>query len=446
MISQLREVEHQFDTELVIIGVHAGKFHAERETKNIRQAVLRLGIQHPVVNDRQFRIWRSYGVNAWPTLAFIDPRGHYIGAQAGELPAEDLIRVSHNIIEDFARESKINRTPIPLRPEQEIEPERPLAFPGKILATDKNRLFVSDSNHNRILSIHLDETGNEGAIEAIAGQGSAGFSDGPLQSATFRHPQGLTLIEDMLYVADTGNHAVRQIDWTQGTVNTVAGTGKQGHYRTQNGPGINTPLNSPWDVEAHAGNLYIAMAGSHQLWRYSTGNSQIQLYAGTGGEALEDGPLAEALLAQPSGLTTDGQRLYFADSEASAIRWAEYEEQGKIGTLTGTGLFDFGDIDGTGNSVRLQHPLDVAWHENRIYIADTYNNKIKVLDPDSKSVQTFAGTGKAGDRDGDSAMFYEPGGLSVSGNRLYVADTNNHKIRVVDLETRRVSTLSLQGL
>jgi hypothetical protein len=116
-------------------------------------------------------------------------------------------------------------------------------------------------------------------------------------------------------------------------------------------------------------------------------------------------------------------------------------------TLAGGDLFDFGDEDGEGDAVRLQHPLGVRYVEGYgVFIADTYNHKIKLLDPATRAVKTVAGTGKPGQADGERASFYEPGGLSYAAGKLYVADTDNHAIRVVDPATGKTSTLMLRGL
>jgi hypothetical protein len=192
--------------------------------------------------------------------------------------------------------------------------------------------------------------------------------------------------------------------------------------------------------------LYIAMAGPHQLWRMNPKTGGVVPYAGTGREDRIDGPLDRAALAQPSGITTDGKKLYFADSEVSSIRSADLNPDGVVETIVGEGLFEFGDRDGKGSVVRLQHPLGVVYHDGAVYVADTYNNKIKVVSPKDKSSQTFLGSGEGGLRDGDRATFDEPGGLSVAHGKLYIADTNNHSIRVADLKSRRVETLQLKGL
>jgi hypothetical protein len=259
----------------------------------------------------------------------------------------------------------------------------------------------------------------------------------------------MALVGDVLYVADTENHAVRRLDLKKRTVSTVAGTGAQA--REIVGPGTmrtGVPLNSPWDLVLHEGRLYVAMAGPHQLWVIDPETGAAGPYAGSGREGRLDGDLAEASLAQPSGITTDGGKLYFADSEVSSIRSADLSPRGKVETIVGLDLFEFGDRDGVGDGVRLQHPLGVAWQKGMLYAADTYNNKIKLVDPRTRRTQTLFGTGEAGLRDGASgqAQLNEPGGLSVSADRLYIADTNNHVIRVADLKTKTVSTLKLQGI
>ena len=251
-----------------------------------------------------------------------------------------------------------------------------------------------------------------------------------------------------MYVADTENHALRRIDLTAATVITLAGNGNQGHRREGFGPGFNTELNSPWDLTMHDNKLYIAMAGCHQLWVMDLELGIVGPYAGTGGESITDGPLADATLAQPSGITTDGNRLYFADSETSSIRSAELVPDGKVRTIVGLDLFIFGDTDGEGHYVRLQHPLGISHRDGALYIADTYNHKIKKIMPVPRSAETLLGTGTAGHVDGGptEAAFSEPGGLSFANGNLYIADTNNHQVRVVDIETWQVGTLEVKGL
>ena len=220
---------------------------------------------------------------------------------------------------------------------------------------------------------------------------------------------------------------------------------------------MRAPLSSPWDLYLEGGSLYVAMAGPHQIWRLDLKSRRLSVFAGSGREERRDGAREEAGFAQPSGLAGDGRTLYVADSESNIIRAvaggpappagaAPAAPAGQVRTLVGGDLFEFGDRDGAGDDVRLQHPLGVVWHGGRLFIADTYNHKVKVLDPLTRRVSTFAGTGKAGQADGARGQFYEPGGLSVARGRLYVADTNNHAVRVVDLATKQTTTLAIRGL
>jgi hypothetical protein len=304
---------------------------------------------------------------------------------------------------------------------------------------ESDRLFIADSNHNRIVISDL-----QGNVREVIGDGQPRLQDGDFETASFFRPQGLALDdENNLYVADTENNAIRLVALDDRTVRTIAGTGEQSYLTVSEVDGASSPLNSPWDVLYYDGLVYIAMAGQHQIWALDPDSGLLSVHAGSGREELQDGPLVQGGLNQPSGLSTDGTVIYFADSEASAIRTADINPDGRLVTIVGTGLFDFGDIDGTGDAVRLQHPLDVVYHENLLYVADTYNSKIKVVDPESRESKTFSGGEESGWRDGASALFDEPGGLSLGDGRLYIADTNNHVIRIADLESGGVSTLVL---
>jgi hypothetical protein len=204
-------------------------------------------------------------------------------------------------------------------------------------------------------------------------------------------------------------------------------------------------LSSPWDLQLIGRNLYIAMAGPHQIWKLNLDSNEVEIFAGSGREARLDGSLTESGFAQPSGIAAVGNTLYVADSESNIIRGIDIAG-GTVKTLVGGDLFEFGDVDATGDEVRLQHPLGIVSFGDKLLIADTYNHKIKELDPKRRRVISLFGTGKPGQADGSSPSFYEPGGLTVANGKLYVADTNNHAIRVVDLKTKQVSTLRVNGL
>src|SRR6185369_3075857 len=238
---------------------------------------------------------------------------------------------------------------------------------------------------------------------------------------------------------------IRRVDLKTRTVETIAGTGQQSREYFQTGSARSIALSSPWDLQLIGRTLYIAMAGPHQIWQMDLDKNEVSTFAGSGREARLDGPLLKSGFAQPSGIATDGTTLYVADSESNIIRRIDIAG-GDVTTLVGGDLFEFGDVDGSGDDVRLQHPLGLISFGDKLLIADTYNHKIKQLDPKRKSVTTLLGTGKPGQADGTSPSFYEPGGLAIANDKLYIADTNNHAIRVADLKTKTTSTLMIKGL
>ena len=441
IIPDLKKLEAKYAKQLVVIGVHSAKFDNEKETENIRRIIMRYEIEHPVYNDADFRVWRSYAVRAWPTQVLIDPAGYVIGSVAGEGNYEVLDQAIGKTIADFRKRGELNEDPLELSLERAKVGDLPLAFPGKVLADEaKDRLFIADSNHNRLVVTKLDGT----VIEAI-GTGKQGHADGNYQEATFYRPQGMALDGNSLYVADTENHLIRRVDLEKRLVQTIGGTGKQTYDYLKRGPGLTVALSSPWDLTIVGRTLYIAMAGPHQIWKYDLDTQEISTFAGSGREARLDGPLLEAGFAQPSGITNNGSSLFIADSESNIIREIDLRK-GEVKTLVGGDLFEFGDVDGSDDDVRLQHPLGLLATGDKLLIADTYNHKIKELNPARRSVRSLIGKGKPGQEDGSSPSFYEPGGLTLANGKLFVADTNNHAIRVVDLKANITSTLRLSGL
>ncbi len=444
VLEDLKRLEDKYPEELVVVGVHSAKFENEKETGSIRQAILRYDIKHPVVNDPELILWRQYGVRAWPTLVLINPRGRVIRIQSGEDIFDLFDALIRETIQYFEARGELVRSPLDLALEEASKPQSLLSFPGKIKADPaSNRLVITDSNHHRIVV-----TTSTGEILDIIGSGREGNTDGDFETAEFDHPQGTFLKGDRLYIADTENHLVRLANLKTRQVTTILGNGTLATRRNQPGRGTGLSLNSPWDLLIHENRLYIAMAGAHQIWKMDLETFRAQPYAGTGVEALIDGPLGRAALAQPSGITADNHRLYFADSEVSSVRSADLHPRGNVETIIGEDLFEFGDVDGSNRVARLQHPLGAVYHDSLLYVADTYNSKIKVVDPVKKTSHTLAGTGKHGNKDAGfkEAAFFEPAGITVLDDKLYVADTNNHRIRVLDLKGERVSTLAFSGV
>ena len=456
VLPDFAKLEKKYANELVVVGVHSAKFENEKDTASIRKAILRYQIEHPVVNDADHKIWDKYEVEAWPTVVVIDPEGNLVGYTSGEGNYELLDVVVGKLVEEHKKKKTLNDKPIRFDLAKFRESgDTPLFFPGKLVADAQGkRLFIADSTHHRLVVTDLD--GNK---LHVVGTGTPGKADGAFDKAQFDDPQGMAVRGDTLYVADRKNHLIREVDLKAKTVTTIAGTGEQEHdvdsRRLQQAvPAKQIGLNSPWDVALDGDRLYIAMAGHHQIWLLDLKEKNVAPYAGSGRETIGDGILRRAMFAQPSGIVSDGKFLYVADSEISALRKVPLDPDGKVETLVGRGLFVFGDVDGPGQvaeekpgakaEARLQHALGVTYADGKLYVADTYNSKVRVFDLKSGELSTLVGGSPLGWF--GPATFSEPGGISYAASKLYVADTNAHRIRVVDVATKAVTTLHLKGV
>ncbi len=445
IVRDLQRLEAEFPETLAVIGVHSGKFATEQTDESIKEAIGRLRRTHPVVNDEDFEFWERYGVRAWPTIVAIDPAGNLVGYHEGEGVYQLFRPVIEQLEEEFVEQ--IDRRPLPVTAEATaVSPV--LRFPGALAADEeRGRLFIADSGNNRIVVTNLT-----GDVECAIGTGDEGFADGDAANATFRQPQGVAVSADgrTVYIADTRNHAIRAIDTDQWRVRTIAGTGERLSQLPQ--PGMDprqVELASPWGLAVAGNMLYIAMAGLHQLWVMDLAAESIEVFAGTSREGLDDGPrLTMATLAQPSGMTADASFVYWADAEASAIRRVGYGEEALVDTLLGRGLFEYGNDDGGPGEGQLQHPQDVVVLNGILFIADTYNHAIRALDPGRRELTTVAGSRERGwhDGTGQEAQFSEPSGITTANGLLYIADTNNHVVRVVQPQSGLVSTMQLNRI
>ena len=442
VIPELQELEESFGKDLTVIGVHSAKFQNEKDSENIRQAILRYGIEHPVINDSDFRIWQTFGVRAWPTLALINPLGQVDRVYSGEGHTDALRDDINRLRKKYA--DILNTSPLPIALEEDKSPETILRFPGKLAyAKDSSLgevLFISDSGHHQIVATTL-----EGKIVARIGSGKQGYIDGDFSEARFDTPQGILFKDDILYVTDTENHLLRQINLKTKKVITLAGTGEQGFDRyVSKAPALRTSLASPWDLAFYPDDKHIAiaMAGTHQLWSYDIAKKTVSVLAGNGRESIDDGRYPQNSLSQPSGLSVVGDKLYFVDSETSSLRVLEND---KVTTLIGTGLFDFGYKEGMRKKALMQHSLGVYADAENVYIADSYNHSIRRYNPKKKFLHNYAGDGKRGNEAGklEEAAFNEPNDIIRIDDILYVTDTNNHSIRTVNIISNEVSTLPI---
>ncbi len=435
------------DEPVTFIGVHSAKFTNEASRDTIRAAVLRYEIHHPVVIDDEMKLWRAYSVRSWPTQVVVNAQGFVVCAVGGEGHREDIDTAIEQTLAQGRAEGELADGPLTLPRESNVPATTGLAFPGKVLADpETKRLYVADANHNRIVIAEPPDEAGRCQVVQVVGTGRIGRDDGPADEATFNHPQGLAAGQGNLYVADTDNHLIRSINLSTFETSTVVGTGEMSNDRAGGAMGTQQGLNSPWDLCIEGATLYVAMAGVHQIWRVDLPVGFGRAFAGTGRENLVDGPTETAALAQTSGICSMGGNLYVADSEVSAVRGIDMGAE-RVFTVIGEGLFSFGDVDGEHPKAKLQHPLGIDAWKVALLVADTYNHKIKMVDPAGRSVRTLYGTGEAGaSTPGGQVQFFEPGGLSVAGDTVFVADTNNHRIVGINLLTHDWLELSFEGL
>ncbi|XP_062070912.1 NHL repeat-containing protein 2 [Lepus europaeus] len=476
LLPDLHALEHTYSDKdgLLIVGVHSAKFPNEKVLDNIKSAVLRYNISHPVVNDADASLWQELEVSCWPTLVILGPRGNMLFSLIGEGHKDKLFLYTSITLKYYKDRGQIRDHKIGIKLYKDSLPSSPLLFPGKVTVDQvTNRLVIADTGHHRILVIWKN-----GQIQYSIGGPNPGRKDGMFSEATFNSPQGVAIMNNIIYVADTENHLIRKIDLQAEKVSTVAGIGIQGTDKEGGAEGEQQPISSPWDVTFGTSGsevqrddiLWIAMAGTHQIWALLLDSCKLPKknelkkgtclrFAGSGNEENRNNAYPhKAGFAQPSGLSLASEEpwncLFVADSESSTVRTISLKD-GAVKHLVGgerdpMNLFAFGDADGVGINAKLQHPLGVAWDNKRnlLYVADSYNHKIKIVDPKTKSCTTLAGTGNTDNVTGSSfteSTFNEPGGLCVgeNGQLLYVADTNNHQIKVMDLETKTISVLPI---
>ncbi|KAG0718614.1 NHL repeat-containing protein 2 [Chionoecetes opilio] len=463
------------DGEVLVVGVHSAKFENERVSENIVAAMKRYGIHHPVVNDPQAKMWLALAITCWPTLLLLGPSGEPLFVLVGEGHRDRLQLYVNTALKHFSDAGRLKGSPVPLAPSEHCRPSNSiLRFPGKV-AIHPEGVIVSDSGHHRLLI-----TDHQGNVMQVVGCGESGHQDGHVSSAKFNNPQGAVYLHpDTIIVADTGNHLIRKVDIGTGSVSTIAGTGVKGTDHEGGNIGTAQAIASPWDVcvtrsldraPGETDNMVlVAMAGTHQIWgvfltagKWIKGScyeeGTVVRLAGSGAEENRNTSYPiRAGFAQPSGLTCcslpDRTELFVADAESSSIRKYDLKD-GSVKAVVGGArdpldLFAYGDVDGRGVEAKLQHPMAVTSVGHTVYVADSYNSKIKVVRPSGKTytVSTVFGSAST-DTEAPlikGRLLNEPAGVcgAADGSCLYIADTNNHAIKILSLADHSLSEFAV---
>ena len=290
-------------------------------------------------------------------------------------------------------------------------------------------------------------------ITRTAGTGTAGFlgDDGSATSARLNEPRDTAVGPDgSLYIADTYNNRIRKVS-PQGVITTLAGNGTSG-YGGDNGPATNASIKLPHDVTVgDDGVVYIADSHNNRVRRVGT-NGIITTIAGTGAFGYNgDNRLATtATLRKPKSVALFGRGLYIADGYNHRIRRIDLDT-GIITTVAGTGTAGFSGDGGPATLAKLNLPQRIAFDSvGNLYLTDTLNNRIRRVDYATGIITTVAGNGDgvfAGDGGlGVNASIRRPRGIALANDSVvYIADSENHRIRLLDLTTGIISTLAGTG-
>ena len=302
---------------------------------------------------------------------------------------------------------------------------------------DGTDLYIADTRHHRIRKIDLSTN----IITTVAGTGSSGDTGdgGPATDAELNEPRGIFKDGTDLYIADTKNHRIRKIDLSTNIITTIAGGGDQDPG--DGGPATDAKLNEPSGIFKEGSDLYIADTSKNRI-RMVDSSGDISTVAGTGasGDTGDGGPATDAKLDEPRGIFKEGSDLYIADTKNNKIRMVD--SSGDISTVVGTGASgDTGD-GGPATSALLKEPRDIfVDHNKNIFIVDWGNKRVRVVNAIDNIIYTIAGTGNSSDSADMPAVYADlkdPAGItmdsSYGGRKIFISDTGNHKIKVLELK------------
>ncbi len=409
---------------LQLLVVQVPRFEFEREPQQSLKLLRRHGVSAPIVLDAHWDTWRQFEVQSWPTLVLLDAYGQ---------ERERLVGAGAEL--DRALNSLCEGVPRPLEDDdaREInaEPRLPLLFPAGLVATAE-RLYVADTGHHRIL-----ECNHAGRILRQFGLGSADLINGGLGEAAFNRPQGLTLVRDVLYVADTGNHALRRINLTSGQVDTLCGNGRVGAPSA----GVlaqpwDTALNHPVGVAVADNQIYVAMAGDNHIWSYDLGAKELRWRAGAGPVEVRDGSGHLAAFAQPCSVVAVQHTLYVADALGSAIRSVQLRND-LVQTLVGQGPWESGNVDGPRLRARLQYPQALAMGPDSplLWIADAGNGSLRTLRLGGGDLSTV----------NLPRRLHGPAALAVAAGAIWIAEADAHAVLRFDPLSGELSEVPIDG-
>jgi hypothetical protein len=305
------------------------------------------------------------------------------------------------------------------------------------ITTDNVNLYVADTTNSTIRKIVIAN----GAVTTLAGTAETlGAVDSSGSASSFYFPQGITLIGNSLYIADTSNTTLRKLVITTTAVTTFAGA-----PRGLDGTGTSASLSTPYSITTDGTHIYVGDTDSHTVRKIVIATGVVSTLAGQAGtKGADDGVGANARFFVPAGITTDGTNLYVADANNHTIRKIIIAT-GEVTTLAGQ-AGQSGSADGAGSNARFNSPYSVTTDGVSLFVADTGNNTLRKIIISTGVVTTIAGVansiGGSTDGSGAAASFKGIYALTTDGTNLYLTDSLNHTIRKMVIATGVVTTLA----
>lgn len=426
VLHDLAEIQRKWPDAVSVLAIHLPKFNAEQDAKLLSEAVMRLDIGFPVANDREWISWQHYATHSWPSVVLIDGKGQHVADFVGD----DQVTALDSRISDML-ESHAPSSPKPgaLKAKARAKVFSTLNAPSG-LAIAKGLLYIADAGHHRILECTLD-----GRIIREFGNGVPLFLDGSAADSSFNRPTALTVFRDHVYVADTGNHAVRRLSLLNGGVDTLLGDGRPGFHASESGHEVATVrLNNPSGLCIHQDSLIVADSGNNRLGMLNLSSRQFTNLVGGGAFGFLDGVGERAKLAHPLGLSGTQNFLYMIEGTASALRTVAVPE-GRVNTLIGHGLYQFGNADGTRQVGAMQHPTGVVVDEARgmAWIADAYNRKVRSYHLKNNQLATI----------NLMQNLLRPTALALDAESLWIADSAGNHVYRYFFESEYLSRINI---
>jgi len=418
-INEIKKLEKDLGNKIVVISVHSARSDNEKDIESVKKAVLKYDITHPVINDSELKILKSFGLEGTPSFAVIDPIGRVKSLYSGDKKIYDAIKDMHKMVSKYRYH--INREDLPIILEKNKAVQNVLSYPLKTFYVNDFSynsfkgpvLFIANSGNNNILVSSVS-----GEIILQIGGKKAGFKDGNFDDAMFNFPSSIIFKNNKLFVADTLNNAIRQVDFKNNKVSTLLENKDSNIFKSEKKKTLEISI--PLDIEFYPDftNIAIANSGSNQILSYNIDNKELKVIAGNGINGSLDGDQKTSELSQPSDLSSYNGKLYFVDSKSNSLRFID--NSGSIKTI---------------KTDDLKNPQGLATSSQGIFIADSFNHKIKKYDYSNSKIKNILGSEK-GDEIDDILEFDEPSAISIAGDSLYISDTNNNRIIVANKKLR----------